>query len=69
MKLSILDLFIHFLWLLFVFFFDKKEDLKALVLLSKILFKRCGPRDVIANLVIFKQNLVYLKLYILLFVN
>ena len=51
------------------FFFDKKEDLKALVLLSKILFKRCGPRDVIANLVIFKQNLVYLKLYILLFVN
>ena len=43
-----------------------ESDVKALVLLSKILCQRRGPRDDIANLVTFKLNRGSLKLHILL---
>ena len=42
---------------------NKEYDVKALVLLSKILFQRHGPRDNIANLVTFKLNRGSLKLH------
>ena len=39
--------------LFFMFFLDKEGDVKALVILSKILFQRCGPHEGIANLIKF----------------
>ena len=44
-------------------FWNKEGDVKALVLLSKILFQRRRWRGDIASLVIFKLNLCSLKLY------
>ena len=39
-------------------FWNREEGGKSLALLSKILFQRRGPHDDIANIIIFKLNLV-----------
>ena len=63
------SMFPRFSNLLFIFFSKKEEDVKALVLLSKILFKKLGPRDASASLVFLKLNLGSLKLCILVSVK
>ena len=55
--------------LFFMIFWNKEGDVKALILLSKILFQRRDPGDNIASLVIFKLNLDSSKLYILFLVK
>ena len=55
--------------LFFIAVRNKEEDVEALVLSSKTLFQRRGPRGDIANLVIFKLNIGSLKLCMRSFVE
>ena len=55
--------------LFFIAVRNKEEDVEALVLSSKTLFQRRGPRGDIANLVIFKLNIGSIKLCMLSFVE
>ena len=62
-------MFSRFINLFFIAFWNKEEDVKALQILSKILFQRQSTRDDVVNLAIFKLNLGSLKLHILFFVK
>ena len=50
-------MFSGFISLSFIVLWNKEEDAKALLSLSKILFQRGGLCDSVVNVIIFKVNL------------